>query len=73
MTRRDYICRQCQIVYEVETIFGESLEEVVCDQCRDVCKRYFGNQEVLMNFGFVERKYSNKVDRDIAEYQFTHL
>lgn len=73
MTRFDMRCPGCGHIEEIAAPFGAT-PTYTCTQCGQQMKQYFGKRnEMLINQGFRPQNYSNKTDRDIANFQFTNL
>ena len=74
MTRRDYKCPECKILYETRATIGEEIYSLLCPKCGTLMERYFGNtRDIAINYGYRESRYYNDADARIAQYQFTNL
>jgi len=50
MARYDYLCKECEIVWEIECPIAEMKKEVPCPKCEELRKRYYGDQQLNINF-----------------------
>tara|TARA_R110000824_G_scaffold116877_3_gene268618 strand:- start:1464 stop:1928 length:465 start_codon:yes stop_codon:yes gene_type:complete len=52
MARFDYLCKNCEIVWEREYSIGEAPKRTKCPKkCGKYGKRYYGNQTLYVNWG----------------------
>ena len=73
MSKCDYRCPDCKEIWEVSRSMKDE-SPILCPSCGSVSFAWFGRMnDIAFNFGFRPDRYSNKVDSDIAKYQFRHL
>lgn len=72
-TRVDYRCGRCGWITEIAKRLAEQ-PQVECPTCKEPMSAYFGRvHDMAINYGFRPHRYGTKTDREIAQYQFTHL
>jgi hypothetical protein len=50
MARYDYMCKDCEIVWEIECPIAEMKKEVPCPTCEVMSVRYYGDQQLIVHF-----------------------
>ncbi len=71
-TRSDIWCRACGHIQEITKRLDEDIPKISCPSCGEVMSAYFASA-VPINYGFRPDRYKTNTDRDIAQFQFTHL
>ena len=50
MARYDYICHDCEHVWEVQCLIADRKKEEGCPVCEKDCPRYYGDQNLIIHF-----------------------
>ena len=47
----EYACEECQIIIEESFPMGEAPSFLICNDCRNVCSRYYGAMNFVLKGG----------------------
>jgi hypothetical protein len=50
MARYDYMCKDCELVWEIECPIADMKKEVPCPTCDKMSVRYYGDQQLIVHF-----------------------
>ena len=75
MARYDYICHDCEHVWEVQRLIADRKEKEECPVCDELCRRYYGDQQLNVHFDQNDTDFHSvkarrrKINKqDFAEY-----